>query len=65
VLGQRLSNPHVLAVVGSDEQDEAVAGSIIRVKEVCDYAQQAEAPGQDDELIFLAQLFKDVLLEFL
>jgi hypothetical protein len=65
VLGQRLSNPYILAVVGSDEQDEAVAGSIIRVEEVRDYAQQAEAPGQDDELIFLAQLFEDVLLEFL
>jgi hypothetical protein len=35
------------------------------VKEVCDYAQQPEAASQDDELIFFAQLFEDILLEFL
>jgi hypothetical protein len=35
------------------------------VEEVRDYAQQAEAPRQEDEFIFLAQLVEDVLLEFL
>lgn len=35
------------------------------MEEVRDYAQQAEASSQDDELILLAQLFEDVLLKFL
>jgi hypothetical protein len=65
MLRQCLANPHILAVVGSDEQYEVVSGGVVRVEEVRDYAQQAEAAREDDELIFLAQLFEDVLLEFL
>jgi hypothetical protein len=65
MLCQRLANPHILAIVGSDEQDEVVSGGIVRVEEVRDYAQQAEAAREDNKLIFLAQLFEDVLLEFL
>lgn len=54
MLCQRLANPHILAIVGSDEQDEVVSGGIVRVEEVRDYAQQAEAAREDDKLIFLA-----------
>jgi hypothetical protein len=35
------------------------------MEEVRDYAQQAEAPREEDQLIFLAQLGEYVLLEFL
>ena len=65
MLCQRLANPYILAIISSDEQDEVVSGGVVRVEEVRDYAQQAEAAREDDKLIFLAQLFEDVLLEFL
>jgi hypothetical protein len=48
MLSQRLANPHILAVVGTDEQDEIVSGGIVRVEEVCDYPQQAEAAREED-----------------
>jgi len=35
------------------------------VQEVGDYAEEAEASREEDELIFGAQLVEDVLLEFL
>jgi len=35
------------------------------VEEVCDYAQKAEAARKEDQLILFAQLFEDLLLEFL
>jgi hypothetical protein len=65
VLRQRLADPDIFAVVGAEEQYEIVSGGVVRVEEVRDYAQQAEAARQEDELIFLAQLVEDVLLEFL
>jgi hypothetical protein len=65
VLSQRLANPDVLAIVCTDEQYKVVSGGIVRVEEVRDYAQEAEAPRQEDELIFFAKLFEDVLLKFL
>jgi hypothetical protein len=65
VLGQRLANPDILAIVCADEQYEIVSCGIVRVEEVRDYAQETEAPRKEDELIFLAKLFEDVLLEFL
>jgi hypothetical protein len=65
VLRQRLADPDILAVVGADEQYEVVPGGVVRVEEVRDYAQQAEAARQKNELIFFAQLVEDVLLEFL
>jgi hypothetical protein len=65
VFSQRLADPHILAILGANEQYEVVARGIVGVQEVRDYAQQAEAARQEDELIFLAQLVEDVLLEFL
>jgi hypothetical protein len=35
------------------------------VEEVRDYAQETEAPRQEDELVILAKLFEDILLELL
>jgi hypothetical protein len=65
MLGQRLANPDILAVFGANEQYEVVSNGIVRVEQIRDYAQQAEAPRQEDEFIFFAQLSEDVLLEFL
>jgi hypothetical protein len=65
VLGERLANPDILAVVCADKQDQVVPGSVVRMKEVCDDAQKAEASCEQNQLIFVAQLSEDVLLEFL
>jgi len=65
MLGQGFSDPAILAFVGAHEDDEVVAGGIVGVEEVRGYAQEAEATGDDDELILFAKLSKDVLLEFL
>jgi hypothetical protein len=65
MFGQRLADPHVLAVFGTNKQYEIIARGIVGVEEVRDYTQQAEAARQEDELIFFAQLIEDVLLKFL
>jgi hypothetical protein len=65
MLGQRFANPHIFAIVGANEQYEVVSGGIVGMEEVRDYAQKAEAPREEDQLIFLAQLIEYVLLEFL
>jgi hypothetical protein len=65
VLGERLANPDILAVVCTDKQDQVVPDSVVRMKEVCDDAQKAEASCKQNQLIFVAQLSEDVLLEFL
>jgi hypothetical protein len=65
MLSQRLANPDILAVLGTNEQYKVVSSGIVRVEQIRDYAQQAEASRQEDEFIFIAQLSEDVLLEFL
>lgn len=65
MLSQCLSDPHILAIFGANKQDEVVSSGIVGVKEVCDYAKQAEAPRKEDKLILFAQLFEYVLLKFL
>ena len=65
MLCERLANPYILALICANKQDEVVAGGIVGMKEVRDYTKQAEAARQKDELILFAQLFEDVLLEFL
>jgi hypothetical protein len=65
VLRERLANPHILALVCTDEKDEVISGGIVGVEEVCDYAQKAEAAREEDQLILFAQFFEDLLLEFL
>lgn len=62
MLGERFANPAVLAVLCADEDDEVVAPGIVRVEEVSDYTEEAEAAGEQDELVFSAKLLKEVLL---
>lgn len=54
MLSERFADPHILAFVRADKEDEIVSGSIVGVKEVRDYAQQAEAARKKDELILFA-----------
>jgi hypothetical protein len=65
VLGQCLPDPGVLTVLGPDDEDEVVACSVIAVQKVGDEPHQAQAPREDDELIFGADLLEEILLEFL
>ena len=54
MLSQRLADPHILAFVCANEQDEVIASGVVGVQEVRDYAQQAEAARKEDELILFA-----------
>lgn len=54
MLSERLANPHILALICTHKQDEVVAGGIVGMKEVRDYAQQAEASREKDKLILFA-----------
>ena len=54
MLSERFANPYILAFVCADKDDEVVARGIVGVEEVRDYAQQAEAARQEDELILFA-----------
>ena len=65
MLCERLANPHVLALICADKQYKVVSGGIVGVEKICDYAQKAEAACEEDQLIVFAQLFEDLLLEFL
>ena len=65
MLGQGLADPDILAIVGPHEEYKVVPDGIVRVEEVRDYAQKAEAAREEDELIFLTQFVEDVLLELL
>jgi hypothetical protein len=65
VFGEGLSNPSILSVVCTDHDYQVVSGGIIRVEEVGDNTQEAEATRHDDELIFFAELFEYFLLELL
>jgi hypothetical protein len=65
VLRERFADPYVLTLVCANKQYEVVSSSIVGVEEVRDYAQKAEATRKKDELILIAQLFEDLLLELL
>ena len=65
MLSQSFSDPSILSVVCSDYHNQVVPGSIVRVEEVGDNAQEAETTRHDNELIFVAELSEYVLLEFL
>lgn len=65
MLRERFANPYILTFVCADKQYEVVPSGIVGVEEVRDYAQKTEATRKEDELILIAQLFEDLLLEFL
>jgi hypothetical protein len=41
MLCERLANPHILALVRADKQNEVISGGIVGVEEIRDYAQKA------------------------
>jgi hypothetical protein len=65
MLSQRLANPDILAIIGAHEQNQIVAGGVVRMEQVGNDAQQAEPARKEHEFIFLSQFLEDVLLEFL
>ena len=65
MLSERFTNPYILTFVCTDKQNEVIPGGIIGVEEIRDYAQQAETTRNKNKFILFAQLFEDVLLEFL
>ena len=65
VLGQRLADPSILAVLGADDDDEVVPGRVVRVQQVGDEAHEAEAAREHNELIFGPELLEERLLVFL
>ncbi len=48
MLGQRLANPHIFPFIRTNQQDQIVSGGIVRVEEVCDDTQEAQAPGYEN-----------------
>lgn len=58
MFGERLANPGVLPIVGTDNDDQIVPCRIVRMEEVGDEADEGEASRQYDELIFFSELLK-------
>ena len=65
MLSEGFSDPAILALAGAEDDNEVVAGSIVGVKEVCDYFEKTETARKDDEFVFIAELGEEGLLEFL
>lgn len=65
MFGKRFANPYVLTLFSAYEKYEVITGGIVRVEEVGDDAQEAEAARKYNELIVVSQFLEDVLLEFL
>jgi hypothetical protein len=65
VLCESFANPVILTIFGTNEDDEAVSGSVIRMKEIGDDLEETEATGKYDQEIFGAEEVVEVLLELL
>lgn len=65
MLGKRLANPAIFAVFCPEDDDEVVAGDVVGVEEIGDDAEETEAAGKEEEFVFVAKFFEDVLLEVL
>jgi hypothetical protein len=62
---EALSNPAIFALVCAEDDNQIVTSSVVGVQEIRDYAQEADTASKDDELVFFAEFFEDVLLEVL
>ena len=62
---QRLSDPSILPLVRADHQYECAAGGIVGMEKVRYESEEAQAAGDDDELILFSKLFEELLLVFL
>jgi hypothetical protein len=62
MLGEGLADPGDFPVVGAHDDDQVVPCGIVRVEEVSDEPDEAQAAGQDDELILLPELLEELLL---
>lgn len=65
MLRECFTNPIIFAVVGADQDNKVVSGSIVGVKEVGDHFEETEAPGEDDEEVFGPEEVVEILLVLL
>jgi hypothetical protein len=59
------TDPLILAIICPHNQDQVISRRIIGVEQVRHEAQKPKAPGEDNELIFTAELVEEVLLVLL
>jgi hypothetical protein len=59
------TDPLILAILCPHNQDQAISRRIVGVEQVRHKTQKPEAPGEDNELIFAAELVEEVLLVLL
>jgi hypothetical protein len=62
MLGEGLTHPGILAILGTNDDYQIVPGGIVTVEQVGDQPHEAETAGQNHELILAAQLLEEVLL---
>ena len=62
MFGEGLTDPCVFPVFCTDDDDQVVPCGIVGVGEIGDEADEAQAAGQDDELIILSELLEELLL---
>jgi len=63
MFSQRLAHPVILPILSADEDDKVVTRGIVRVQEIGDEAEEAQSPGEYEQLVFGAERVEDVLLE--
>jgi hypothetical protein len=63
--GHTFANPFILSIIGTHYYNQIVARCIKGVKEIRHDPQKPETSGENDELIFVAELVEQILLIFL
>lgn len=59
------ANPFILSIISTNYYNQIVTCCIKCMKEIGHDSQEPQAPGENDELIFIAKLVEQVLLIFL
>jgi hypothetical protein len=54
VLSEKFANPAILAFVRADDDDEVVAGDVVRVEQIGDDVVKSKAAGDYQESVFFA-----------
>lgn len=58
-------DPFVLSIVSANYQNKIIPCGVVRVQEISDETDEAQAPRQDNQFIFSAELRKEILLVLL
>lgn len=62
---QSFTNPPILSVISSNQENQVVAGCIIRMQKVGYETEEAQSAGEEYKLILLPKFLKKFLLIFL